>query len=186
MSKRKELERLVGELESGGISRRDFVWRAMALGLSMSSVGALLSACAAAVTRAARPAKAPAAGRGRAGADREGAAHLQLVGLHRRRHGAELREGVRGQGDLRYLREQRGDGRQAPGGRHRLRHHRALGLHHPGAGGDRSDQPRSTRSTSPTGATSRRSSRTCRPIRAAPTPCRGSGAPAASPTGPTR
>ena len=45
MSKRKQLERLVGELEGGGISRRDFVWRAMALGLSLSSVGALLSAC---------------------------------------------------------------------------------------------------------------------------------------------
>ena len=45
MSKRKELERLVGELESGGISRRDFVRRAMAMGLSVSSVGALLSAC---------------------------------------------------------------------------------------------------------------------------------------------
>ena len=45
MSKRKQLERLVGELESGGISRRDFVWRAMGLGLSLSSVGALLSAC---------------------------------------------------------------------------------------------------------------------------------------------
>ena len=45
MSKRKQLERLVGELESGGIPRRDFVWRAMGLGLSLSSVGALLSAC---------------------------------------------------------------------------------------------------------------------------------------------
>jgi spermidine/putrescine transport system substrate-binding protein len=45
MSKREQLERLVGELESGGISRRDFVWRAMALGLSLSSAGALLSAC---------------------------------------------------------------------------------------------------------------------------------------------
>jgi spermidine/putrescine-binding protein len=45
MSKRMELERLVGELESGGVSRRDFVRRAMALGLSVSSVGALLSAC---------------------------------------------------------------------------------------------------------------------------------------------
>ncbi len=45
MSKRKQLERLVGELECGGISRRDFVWRAMALGLSVSSAGALLSAC---------------------------------------------------------------------------------------------------------------------------------------------
>src|SRR5687768_15517472 len=45
MSKRKELERLVSELESGGVSRRDFVRRAMALGLSVGSVGALLSAC---------------------------------------------------------------------------------------------------------------------------------------------
>jgi spermidine/putrescine transport system substrate-binding protein len=45
MSKRRQLEGLVGELERGGISRRDFVWRAVALGLSVSSVGALLSAC---------------------------------------------------------------------------------------------------------------------------------------------
>ena len=45
MSKRKELERLVGELESGGISRRDFVRRAMALGIGVGSAGALLSAC---------------------------------------------------------------------------------------------------------------------------------------------
>ena len=45
MSKRRELERLVGELESGGISRRDFVRRGMGLGLSVSSVGALLAAC---------------------------------------------------------------------------------------------------------------------------------------------
>jgi spermidine/putrescine transport system substrate-binding protein len=45
MSKREQLERLVGELESGGISRRDFIWRAIALGVSVSSVGALLSAC---------------------------------------------------------------------------------------------------------------------------------------------
>jgi spermidine/putrescine-binding protein len=45
MSKRKALERLVGELERGGISRRDFVRQGMALGLTVSSVGALLSAC---------------------------------------------------------------------------------------------------------------------------------------------
>jgi spermidine/putrescine transport system substrate-binding protein len=45
MSKREQLERLVGELERGGLSRRDFVRRAMALGLSVGSVGALLSAC---------------------------------------------------------------------------------------------------------------------------------------------
>ena len=45
MSKRRQLERLVGELESGGISRRDFVRRAMALGLGVGSIGALLSAC---------------------------------------------------------------------------------------------------------------------------------------------
>jgi spermidine/putrescine transport system substrate-binding protein len=41
----KEVERLVEQLEHGGVSRREFVFRAMALGLSMSSIGLLLSAC---------------------------------------------------------------------------------------------------------------------------------------------
>ncbi len=45
MSKRMEVERLVAQLERGGVSRREFVSRALALGLSMSSVGLLLSAC---------------------------------------------------------------------------------------------------------------------------------------------
>ena len=45
MSKRKEVEWLVLELERGGISRREFVTRTLALGLSMSSVGLLLNAC---------------------------------------------------------------------------------------------------------------------------------------------
>ena len=45
MSKRKEVERLVLQLEQGGISRREFVTRTLALGLSMSSVGLLLNAC---------------------------------------------------------------------------------------------------------------------------------------------
>ncbi|HEV7364883.1 MAG TPA: spermidine/putrescine ABC transporter substrate-binding protein, partial [Gemmatimonadales bacterium] len=45
MSKRKEVERLVEQLERGGIPRREFVLRAFALGLSVSSVGALLQAC---------------------------------------------------------------------------------------------------------------------------------------------
>ena len=45
MSKRKEVERLVEQLERGGVSRRAFVVRAFALGLSVSSVGALLQAC---------------------------------------------------------------------------------------------------------------------------------------------
>ena len=45
MSKRKEVERLVEQLERGGIPRREFVFRALALGLSVSSVGALLQAC---------------------------------------------------------------------------------------------------------------------------------------------
>jgi spermidine/putrescine transport system substrate-binding protein len=45
VSKRKEVERLVEQLERGGVSRREFVSRALALGLSMSSVGLLLSAC---------------------------------------------------------------------------------------------------------------------------------------------
>ena len=45
MSKRKEVEHLVEQLERGGVSRREFVSQALALGLSMSSVGLLLSAC---------------------------------------------------------------------------------------------------------------------------------------------
>jgi spermidine/putrescine transport system substrate-binding protein len=45
VSKRKEVERLVLQLERGGISRREFVSRTLALGLSMSSVGVLLNAC---------------------------------------------------------------------------------------------------------------------------------------------
>ena len=45
MSKRQEVERLVEQLERGGVSRREFVSRALALGLSMSSVGLLLNAC---------------------------------------------------------------------------------------------------------------------------------------------
>jgi spermidine/putrescine transport system substrate-binding protein len=45
VSKRKEVEHLVAQLQRGGISRRDFVWRALGLGLSLSSVGLLLTAC---------------------------------------------------------------------------------------------------------------------------------------------
>ena len=45
MSERTEVERLVARLRRGGISRRDFVRRALGLGLSASSVGLLLSAC---------------------------------------------------------------------------------------------------------------------------------------------
>jgi spermidine/putrescine transport system substrate-binding protein len=45
VEKRKEIERLVEGLESGGVSRREFVVRALALGLSVSSVGVLLNAC---------------------------------------------------------------------------------------------------------------------------------------------
>jgi spermidine/putrescine transport system substrate-binding protein len=45
VDKRKEVERLVARLQSGGLSRREFVGRAFALGLSVSSVGALLTAC---------------------------------------------------------------------------------------------------------------------------------------------
>lgn len=45
MDKRWELERLISRLERGALSRREFVWRAFGLGLSVSSVGLLLSAC---------------------------------------------------------------------------------------------------------------------------------------------
>ncbi len=40
-----DISRLVSQLEQGGISRRAFVWRAMGLGLSLSSVSLILSAC---------------------------------------------------------------------------------------------------------------------------------------------
>jgi spermidine/putrescine transport system substrate-binding protein len=45
VSTRKEVERLVEQLQRGGIPRREFVVRALALGLSLSSVGVLLQAC---------------------------------------------------------------------------------------------------------------------------------------------
>jgi hypothetical protein len=44
VSKRKEVERLVEQLQRGGIPRREFVVRALALGLSLSSAGMLLQA----------------------------------------------------------------------------------------------------------------------------------------------
>jgi spermidine/putrescine transport system substrate-binding protein len=42
---RSEIEHLVSQLDQGGISRREFVWRAIGLGLSVSSVSLLLAAC---------------------------------------------------------------------------------------------------------------------------------------------
>jgi spermidine/putrescine transport system substrate-binding protein len=57
VSKGKELEGLVLQLEGGGISRREFVVRSLALGISMSTVGMLLSSC----RRDARPASSDAA-----------------------------------------------------------------------------------------------------------------------------
>jgi spermidine/putrescine transport system substrate-binding protein len=45
VSKRTEVERLVEGLERGAIPRREFVTRALALGLSLGSVGMLLQAC---------------------------------------------------------------------------------------------------------------------------------------------
>jgi spermidine/putrescine-binding protein len=45
MTKRTEVERLVEQLERGAIPRREFVLRALGLGLSLGSVGALLQAC---------------------------------------------------------------------------------------------------------------------------------------------
>ena len=63
MSKRTEIERLVVQLERGGISRRDFVWRALGLGLSLGSVSLLLQACG-----GGKEGGAPAAGADSAGA----------------------------------------------------------------------------------------------------------------------
>ena len=45
MGTRQELERLAEQFALGAVSRREFVGRAVALGLSLGSVGALLSAC---------------------------------------------------------------------------------------------------------------------------------------------
>ncbi|MEP7326669.1 MAG: spermidine/putrescine ABC transporter substrate-binding protein [Gemmatimonadota bacterium] len=46
MSAKKEAEKLVNEVLAGGVSRREFVTRATALGLSLSSIGMVLTACA--------------------------------------------------------------------------------------------------------------------------------------------
>lgn len=46
MSAKKEAEKLVNEVLSGGVGRREFVTRAMALGLSLSTIGMVLSSCA--------------------------------------------------------------------------------------------------------------------------------------------
>ncbi len=45
MSDGRAVERLVVQLEAGRVSRREFVHRALALGMSFGSVGALLNAC---------------------------------------------------------------------------------------------------------------------------------------------
>jgi hypothetical protein len=45
LSKRREIGRLVDNLERGTPARREFVTRAGALGLGLCSIGALLSAC---------------------------------------------------------------------------------------------------------------------------------------------
>ncbi len=45
MRKPSEVEHLVADLQSGALSRREFVGRATALGLSLSTIGLVLSAC---------------------------------------------------------------------------------------------------------------------------------------------
>ena len=45
MTKATGFQELVEELQQGGISRRDFVHRALALGVGLSSIGMLLTAC---------------------------------------------------------------------------------------------------------------------------------------------
>ena len=46
MTTRKEMEKLVAALQVGRVSRREFVTRAVALGLSWSTIGMVLSSCA--------------------------------------------------------------------------------------------------------------------------------------------
>ncbi len=45
MADRKDVEQLVAQLESGALSRREFVGRATLLGLGMSTIGMVLTAC---------------------------------------------------------------------------------------------------------------------------------------------
>lgn len=45
MSTREELEQLTRALQTGGVSRREFVGQAVALGLSLSAIGTILTAC---------------------------------------------------------------------------------------------------------------------------------------------
>jgi spermidine/putrescine transport system substrate-binding protein len=62
VSKRQDIERLVEGLRAGGLSRRDFIGRAAALGLSVGAIGAIITAC--------QPKeKAPASGAGAAAED---------------------------------------------------------------------------------------------------------------------
>jgi len=46
VSAKKEAEKLVNEVLAGGVSRREFVTRGMALGLSLSTIGMVLASCA--------------------------------------------------------------------------------------------------------------------------------------------
>lgn len=62
MKQRSDIERLVSQLEQGGISRREFVWRAVGLGLSVSSANLLLVACQGKKNAAAGAADSPAGG----------------------------------------------------------------------------------------------------------------------------
>lgn len=76
MDQRKEVELLVARLRRGGISRRDFVRRALGLGLSLGSVGLLLSACG-----------GDREGRGRStGADSAGAGTTDLGPIEKELH----------------------------------------------------------------------------------------------------
>jgi hypothetical protein len=45
MPNEQDLKRLVRELESGAVTRREFVGRAGALGLGLSTIGMILTAC---------------------------------------------------------------------------------------------------------------------------------------------
>lgn len=45
MASERAIKRLVRDLESGGVTRREFVGRAMAMGLGLSTIGLILTAC---------------------------------------------------------------------------------------------------------------------------------------------
>ncbi|MBK9366789.1 MAG: hypothetical protein IPN01_10770 [Deltaproteobacteria bacterium] len=81
MSKKTPVQTLAEDLQQGRLSRRNFVLQALGLGVSLSVVGSVLTACSGGEGGRRRRARAHPRRRSRRRHLREGAAHLHLVGL---------------------------------------------------------------------------------------------------------